>query len=402
MSGGGPVSEWREVSLGEMLTLQRGFDLPARDRTEGPFPIVSSSGVTGWHAESKVAPPGVVIGRYGSLGSVHWVTKPFWPLNTSLWVKDFGGNDERFVSYLLKTVSVDGSTASAVPGVNRNHLHRLPVRRPPLHAQRRIAAVLSAFDELIEINERRIEVLEDLARSLYREWFVRFRFPGHEEAELVNSEIGPIPERWRVRPTREVLSPVGGGTPSKKREDYWEGGRIAWFTPSDLTKAGTRFVAESGSRITRRGLANSNARLFPAGSVLMTSRATLGVLGIATTDATCNQGFIVIPPVEGIPAEFIYEWLTTQKGQLESIATGATFKEITKTAFARFPFLLPTREVLARFQARIVPIGDQLRVCEEHIRGLTATRDLLLPRLVTGRLDIFEIDLSTLPQPEAA
>ncbi len=122
------MSEWREMPLGEVLTLQRGFDLPARERTEGPFPIVSSSGVTGFHAEARVEPPGVVIGRYGSLGSVHWVTKAFWPLNTSLWVTEFKGNDERFVSYLLKTISVDGSTASAVPGVNRNHLHRLPVR----------------------------------------------------------------------------------------------------------------------------------------------------------------------------------------------------------------------------------------------------------------------------------
>ena len=396
------MSEWREVSLGEMLTLQRGFDLPARDRTEGPFPIVSSSGVTGWHAESKVAPPGVVIGRYGSLGSVHWVTEPFWPLNTSLWVKDFGGNDERFVSYLLKTVSVDGSTASAVPGVNRNHLHRLPVRRPPVHAQRRIAAVLSAFDELIEINERRIEVLEDLARSLYREWFVRFRFPGHNDVTFVDSELGSIPEAWRVRPTREVLSPVGGGTPSKKRDEYWDGGQIAWFTPSDLTKSGSRYVGESKSRITPLGLSSSGARLFPAGSVLMTSRATLGVLGIATTDATCNQGFIVIPPVDGIPAEFIYEWLAIRKSQLESIATGATFKEITKTAFTRFPFLLPAREVLARFKDRIVPVGEQLHVCEEHNRRLAATRDLLLPRLVTGRLDISDIDLGDLLSTEAA
>ena len=110
----------------------------------------------------------------------------------------------------------------------------------------------------------------------------------------------------------------------------------------------------------------------------------------------------MIPPVEGIPAEFIYEWLTSHKHQLESIATGATFKEITKTAFARFPFLLPTRDLLARFEDRIKPIGDQLRACEEHIRGLIATRDLLLPRLVTGRLDISDIDLGELLPPEAA
>jgi len=194
------------MALGDVLTLQRGFDLPGHSRKPGPHPIVSSSGVTGSHSEFKVEAPGVVIGRYGSLGSVHWITEPFWPLNTSLWVKDFKGNDERFVSYLLRTVAVDGSTASAVPGVNRNHLHKLPVRRPAVTTQRRIAAVLSAFDELIEINERRIELLEDLARSLYREWFVHFRFPGHEDVELVDSELGPIPKEWEVRTLGDVAS----------------------------------------------------------------------------------------------------------------------------------------------------------------------------------------------------
>lgn len=184
------MSEWRDAQLGDVLTLQRGFDLPARDRVDGPYPIVSSSGVTGHHAVARVEPPGVVIGRYGSLGSVHWVSEAFWPLNTSLWVKDFRGNDPRYVSYLLRTVSMDGSTASAVPGVNRNHLHALPVRVPDVRTQRRIAAVLRAFDLVIEINERRIELLEGLANSLYREWFVRFRLPGYRSANVVDSEVG--------------------------------------------------------------------------------------------------------------------------------------------------------------------------------------------------------------------
>lgn len=108
------MSDWQDLPLGDVLTLQRGFDLPTRARVPGPFPVVSSSGVTGSHAEYKVEPPGVVIGRYGSLGSVHWITERYWPLNTSLWVKDFRGNDPLYLRYLMETVSVDGSTASAV------------------------------------------------------------------------------------------------------------------------------------------------------------------------------------------------------------------------------------------------------------------------------------------------
>ena len=134
----------------------------------------------------------------------------------------------------------------------------------------------------------------------------------------------------------------------------------------------------------------------------MTSRATLGVLAIATKESTCNQGFIVIPPVDGVPPTFIYEWLESHQRELEGIATGATFKEITKTAFKRFPFLLPPAGVLASFGALIEPLGDQVALCERHNRRLAATRDLLLPRLVTGQLDISsDVDLGELLSVEA-
>ena len=207
------MRDWRETTLGEVLTLQRGFDLPARDRVDGPYPIVSSSGITGFHAVAKVQPPGVVIGRYGSLGSVHWITEPYWPHNTALWVKDFKGNDPRLVSYLLRTISHDGSAAAAVPGVNRNRLHRLPVRVPLAPVQHRIAAVLSAFDELIAINERRIELLEELARSIYREWFMRFRAPG-----TVPVGDGGLPSGWSVARLGDVATlNYGKALPAGKR-----------------------------------------------------------------------------------------------------------------------------------------------------------------------------------------
>jgi type I restriction enzyme S subunit len=395
------VSEWRTVPLGDVLTLQRGFDLPARDREEGPFPIVSSAGVTGWHASAKADPPGVVIGRYGSLGSVHWITGPYWPLNTALWVKDFKGNDPRFVSYLLRTVAVDGSTASAVPGVNRNHLHRIPVRVPSVTTQRRIASLLASIDELVEINDRRIELLEDLARSLYREWFVRFRFPGHDQAEFVEMALGRRPSTWAAGRVSDFFALIGGGTPPKAESDYWADGTIDWYTPSDLTRRRTRFVDDSATRITELGLAKSSARAFAAGSVLMTSRATLGVLAIATRRAGCNQGFIVIPPTPGVPPMFIYEWLADKKDELEAIATGATFKEITKGAMKRFPFVMPSPDVLERFGAVAEPIGAAVALLERTNRHLQVTSDLLLPRLVTGRLDISDIDLGTLLPADA-
>ena len=164
---------WLETNLGEVLTLQRGFDLPKRKRKEGNIPIISSSGINGFHNEAKVKAPGVVTGRYGTLGEVFYISKDFFPLNTTLYVREFKGNDPRFVSYLLKTLNLaHHNAAGAVPGLNRNALHLIPVCKPPLPTQQKIASILSTYDDLIENNTRRIKILEEMARSHYLEWFV--------------------------------------------------------------------------------------------------------------------------------------------------------------------------------------------------------------------------------------
>jgi len=190
---------WKNCSLGDVLTLQRGFDLPERDRQKGYVPIISSSGISGYHSVAKVSAPGVVTGRYGTLGEVFYIEEDYWPLNTTLYVRDFKGNDPRFLSYFLHTLNLEQqNTAGAVPGLNRNALHLLPVSIPPLSTQQKIAAILSAYDDLIENNKRRIAILEAMAQSLYREWFVHFRFPGHEKKSMVESALGMIPEGWEV------------------------------------------------------------------------------------------------------------------------------------------------------------------------------------------------------------
>ena len=218
------TSNWKDCKLGDVLTLQRGFDLPRRKRQEGGVPVVSSSGITGYHSESKVRAPGVVTGRYGTLGEVFYVTKDFWPLNTTLFVRDFKGNDPLFVSYFLRTLNLaHQNVASSVPGLNRNVLHLLPVRIPPLPTQRKIAAILSAYDDLIENNTRRIATLEQMAQAIYREWFVHFRFPGHEQVPLADSLLGPIPEGWGVVSFTDIADVLSGGTPKTRVSEYWNG-----------------------------------------------------------------------------------------------------------------------------------------------------------------------------------
>ena len=178
------------------MTLKRGHDLPEKRRVAGPVPVVSSSGVTGSHNEAKAAPPGVVTGRYGTIGEVFYVDEPYWPLNTALYVIDFKGNDPRFIAYLLRNTLRNYKTEkAAVPGVDRNVLHTLKVRAAGANEQAAIASILSAYDDLIENNRRRISLLEEAARLLYREWFVHFRFPGHEHVKITDS----LPEGWERR-----------------------------------------------------------------------------------------------------------------------------------------------------------------------------------------------------------
>jgi len=168
---------WSATELGDIVTLKRGYDLPTRQRRPGSVPIVSSSGITGYHDEAKQPGPGVVTGRYGTLGEVFYVDGPYWPLNTALYAQDFHGNDPRFVAHLLRSLNLGASQgAAAVPGVNRNILHRLPVAKPPVPTQRKVAAFLSAYDDQIENNTRRIKILEEMAQRIYREWFVEFRW----------------------------------------------------------------------------------------------------------------------------------------------------------------------------------------------------------------------------------
>lgn len=176
---------WDTCELGEVVTLKRGHDLPESARLAGDVPVVSSSGTTGHHNQAKATAPGVVTGRYGTIGSVFYLEEDYWPLNTALYVTDFKGNDPRFVAYLLEHV-LKGyeSDKAAVPGVDRKVLHKLRVRCPNVDLQRRVSGVLRRYDGLIENNRRRIALLEDAARQLFREWFVRLRFPGHEHTEI--------------------------------------------------------------------------------------------------------------------------------------------------------------------------------------------------------------------------
>ena len=393
------MGEWTDVTLGEVLTLQRGFDLPQRKRRPGPYPVVSSAGFTGLHDEFKVSPPGVVIGRYGSLGTVHWVQEPFWPLNTALWVKDFKGNDPRFISYLLETVTVDGSAAAAVPGVNRNHLHKQCVRVPTMCLQRRIVALLSTLDELIKINERRIELLEDLTRSLYREWFVHFRVPGDIHARAHGSEGDDVFEGWSELALGDLCSLLkSGGTPSRSDLSNWVMGTRPWFKTGEL-RDGPLF--DSVEHVTDR----AGMRVFDPPAIFMAiyGSPTVGRLGWITRASSCNQAALALragkPHLE---QDWLWYELLSLRGHFNAMAQGAAQQNISRQKVAETLVKRPPDHLLAAFAEAVGPVRALWVELAAACHRLSQTRDLLLPRLVTGQLDISDIDLGVLTPTDSA
>jgi type I restriction enzyme S subunit len=389
---------WDEVELGDVVTLHRGYDLPSSQRRSGTVPIVSSSGTTGYHDEAKILPPGVVTGRYGTLGEVFFVEEPFWPLNTTLYVSDFHGNDERFVSYFLECQHIGTQgVAAAVPGVNRNVLHRLPVRRPPLPAQRKIAAILSTYDDLIKNNNRRSKILEEIAQRIYREWFVDFRYPGHESIPLVDSRLGRIPKGWTLQPLEAICSLMqAGGTPARGKPEYWKNATINWFTTRELQDG---FLLASLEQIAPLAVTDKKTRMFPSGAILMAIYgASIGRLGVLTEEATCNQAALAMTGKE-IPQTILYYMLLDLREHFKSIAQGAAQQNISKQKVAETIVLRPPIEVCQAADEIIVPMWEQRVNLERATLNARATRDLLLPRLISGEIDVAGLDIA---MPEAA
>ncbi len=386
---------FNQIRFKEFITLQRGFDLPKNDRSIGQYPVVASTSIQDYHSEFKVKPPGVVTGRSGSLGAVQYIKRPFWPLNTTLWVKDFKGNDPKFVYYLLKTLGLDQYNSGAgVPTLNRNHLDEIIISIPTVATQRILTSILSTYDDLIENNLRRSKILEKMAQNLYREWFVKFRFPGHENVRFVDSELGRIPEGWEVDTVDNTFTILGGGTPSKKKSEFWDDGSVNWYTPTDLTSSDHMFMIQSSKNITELGLKKSSAKLFPPFSVMMTSRATLGVISINTTEACTNQGFITCIPNERYPLNFLYNWLKENVDYFISLGTGATFKEITKGVFKTIKLIVPEVTVTKKFEKIIEPIVHEILILQRKNQNLRQTRDLLLPKLISGEIDVSELEIA--------
>jgi len=298
--------------------------------------------------------------------------------------------DTRFIEF-----ASNQSNGTRMPRTNWKILAKSKWDIPDAKTRKAIGIILSAYDDLIENNTRRIKILEEMAQRIYREWFVHFRYPGHENHSLVESELGMIPEGWEIHTTEDVMSVTGGGTPSTTNTDYWENGDINWYTPSDLTKSNVMFSLESEHRITEEGLKKSSAKLFPAFSVMLTSRATIGIVAINTTQACTNQGFITCIPSDSFSTYQIYFWMLENVEMFKTLATGSTFKELIKSVFKKFLIAVPHPQIAMIFNETINPLALEILSLQKKQVLLKRTRDLLLPKLISGQIDVSDLDIDT-------
>jgi len=394
-------SEWQATTLGTVIELKRGYDLPTSARIEGAYPVVSSSGISGYHAEAKVAGPGVVTGRYGTIGQVFYITEPFWPLNTTLYVRDFKGNDPRYVSYLLRTVDYQAySDKAAVPGVNRNDLHTAGILLPPLPEQRAIAGILGALDDKIELNRRTNETLEAIARAIFKSWFVDFdpvkrnaegRGPRDECDALFpdgfgNSELGRIPRGWRVTTISAVAS-ISKTTvkPNDCPKRVWEHYSIPAYD------AGGVALSEVGESI------KSTKYRVPLDSVLV-SKLNPQFPRVWLPDvcdgesAICSTEFIPFIPSYPTPRSYLYELMRSDLVQqaISERVTGSTGsrQRVRPDNVAQITVVEPPQDVLRSFDPIVNPIHVRIRESIRQSQSLAELRDTLLPKLISGDLRV--------------
>jgi type I restriction enzyme S subunit len=371
------------MRFSDFVTLQRGFDLPKTEMREGPFPVLGSTSVIGHHSEFKVEPPGVVTGRSGSLGVVQFVDERYWPHNTALWVKDFKGNQPKFVYYCMQGLDFARFNAGAgVPTLNRNHLDSLEVNVPPLPIQRRIAGILSAYDELIENNQRRIKILEAMALATYREWFVNFRFPGHELSSQVSSPLGEIPQGWEVRRVAEFADFTKGFEPGSAAYKKQSGvGLVRFLRVGDLSKRNSGLFVDADL---------AKGRVLQPLDIAITLDGSVGEVKLGLSGAY-SSGIrrVDIKDPQRLGWAFAYQLLLSDSIQavIHAHAKGTTIKHA-GTAVAALVYVSPTKDVIENYERIAAPLMRQVLVLQEQVENLRRTRDLLLPRLLSGELDV--------------
>lgn len=377
--------------LNAIIDLAYGKSLPERKRILGKFPVIGSGGVVGFHNTFLCQGPGIIIGRKGSIGTVHFIKDNFYPIDTVFYVVPKNKKMPiKYIYYLLSQLNLSMlNTDAAVPGLNRAVALSQNVNFSTNEAeQRKITKFLSNYDDLIENNNRRIKILEEMAQKIYKEWFVDFKFPGHETITFKDSPLGKIPNDWEVKKIGKEYKTYLGGTPSRNEIKYWNGD-IPWLNSG---KTNELRITEASEYITKAGLEKSSTKLMPKfTTVLAITGATLGQVSMLGDEMCANQS--VVGVYSNTSQEFIFYLLKDKIKKLIQNASGGAQQHINKDIVNEMEFILPTNNILNDFTNILKPINLEIFNLLHKNRVLKQTRDTLLPRLISGEINVENMEV---------
>lgn len=422
------TGEWVEKPLGELVDNFDSKRVPLssreRENRRGTYPYYGATGIMDYVDDFLFEGLYLLIAEDGSVERpdgkpfVQIVDGQFWVNNHAHVLKGATDEETLFLYYALQTVPIRPFMSGSVQAkLSQADLNRIPVPYPSDPAQRRaIAHILGTLDDKIELNRRMSQTLEEMARALFKAWFVDFEpvrakcrgdldsrprwrrgesLPGLPAYlydlfpdRLVDSELGEIPEGWEVKPVGDLAEVVGGSTPRTERPEYWEDGIHYFATPKDLAGLATPVLLDTERKITDEGLAQISSGLLPAGTVLLSSRAPIGYLAIAEVPVAVNQGFIAMKPKQGVSSLFLLRWACSSHEEIVSHANGSTFLEISKSSFRPIPVITPDDAVMSAFDELSKPLYRKVVQAECESRTLAALRDALLPKLISGQMRI--------------
>lgn len=349
----------------------------------GNIPIYGSNGIVGYTNEYKYHNK-IIIGRVGTCGSVMYCKHNFNATDNTLITEC---NEELidyvFAFYMLKTANLNSfAGGSAQPLLTQRILKHLKVDLPPLPVQSRIASILSAYDALIEKNNRKIAILQEMAQELFKEWFVRYRFPGHENARFENG----LPKGWEIKKIQDFGKIETGKTPSMEIEDNY-GEDVLFVKTPDMH--GNFFVFDTEQKLSEKGHKTQPRKLIPKNSIMVSCIGTAGVVAINKKPAHTNQQInsIILRNINHL--EWLFFVCKSLKDTIELFgATGATMTNLSKSKFEKLKIIYPSEEIIELFHNVVEPIFEKISVVNKQTLLLIKQRDILLPRLMSGKINI--------------
>ncbi|GLR63515.1 restriction endonuclease subunit S [Marinospirillum insulare] len=369
---------WAHKKLMDVCILQRGFDLPKAQRKSGEFPLISSSGYIDFHSVAKVKGPGVVTGRSGSIGQVFYIKEDFWPLNTTLYIKDFHGNDPRFVFYLLESFNLSRYTSGAgVPTLNRNHVHDEIVHVPVnVDEQKRLVAILDEAFAGIEQARAKTEQNLKNARELFESYL-----------QQVFSQRG---KGWVEKTLGEAVTVERGSSPrpiKNYQTDSVDG--VNWVKIGD-TKEGQKYIEKTKEKITRKGAEKS--RFVDVGDFILSNSMSFGRPYIMATQGYIHDGWFVLRLPENIDTEYFYYLLSSPylKDQFQSLAAGAIVKNISGDLVKKAILPIPPTSVQKNIALKLATLASEIERLEEiynsKAKNIEELKQSILQKAFSGEL----------------